>query len=212
MRLLNFVSETTLPTFNKASSIITNMFKKVMNDTSMDFLFNQFNLYLKPYNITFEIDSNLPKDIINGKCNIFEDNFIRIMFSKDWATHLMDEFAYAAEKNNIKEMSQIIKDISTILAHEMIHAEQAKKIPDIIKDKLYKKYAASKELGDIEKAKAYLSNPLELEAYAQQIFLAMKEKGESEVLDAYASLFGKNSPVYKKLLKKVYFYLEKNKE
>jgi hypothetical protein len=208
MRLIAFLNETTSPTYNEAHKIITIAFSNFLKQKdSNTFVLERLNSSLKKYNVEFVYNSSLPERI-NATCNLYTGE-ISVEFAKEEVEFLIDELENA---KSISDLKDITDELSIMLSHELIHREQGKNIPTDIKDKMVKngKLRGGK-LTTVEVVKQYLSEPREIEAYAQQIIHELSVTKNSDTLKMYKMLFDKNSDVYKRLLKKIYFYNERQK-
>lgn len=118
--------------------------------------------------------------------------------SKNKIIIYVEKDCYKIFQENIKIF---IKELSSLLSHEMSHVNQ------YIKSNKKIKYP------DPEKDwMKYISSPYEIEGFANTISSEIKLYNESDLLYNYLSNFPKGHKVSKKLLKTIYHFLKNDKK
>jgi hypothetical protein len=94
-------------------------------------------------------------------------------------------------------LNSIKKKLRTDLVHELIHRKQFKKIPAI----------ATSARTTVD-SQAYWFHPMEIEAYAREVPIELKEFGHSESITVYYMMRKDNKKGWKSFLKKAYQYVD----
>ena len=205
MRYFKYLNETTGSTFKEASNIINKYIPKIMDDfqklnwnISDKNMLSTLNKYFRKDQVVFktgksEGPNNYNKTVQSGET--FDTGKIEIILLRGASKKI------SKHKNHFLEITQnlFMRDIWDILNHELIHKQQAKKS----KGKAFIDYY------DLSNPIEYLSDPAEIEAFAQQAAIDINRGiEEPKGLILYQSFFSEDHPkIWKRFLKKLEFYL-----
>jgi hypothetical protein len=209
MKFINFINETTPGTNKKVNNILTDIIinfksethnKKLNSDEKfllLSSLFKKHNIYIsREFSETSSFVSQGLTNLITLKIFIsFNADDLEEFF------HILD----GTEKDDNKLMIYIMI-LTRTLEHEIIHKEQLNKIPLEVRRFMKGISKERQNLKYIDSMKKYLSEPIEIEAFAYNIVSQLRQNGTSDFLNVYKEIFEKDSDVMKKLMKKIYFY------
>ena len=211
MRFKQYINEITKPTIknairmvNKRLGEIGRVFEKNGWQISDTALIKTLNAAFKNDNLYFSFDKrgalSLGRHITSAFT--FDNPHLPIVIKvKQGSSSYFRRFTKPGKRENFFKIqnNEFFKELTTILAHELIHVTQ-----NIV--------SRGKSFGPDEfdpnaDKDIYLSDPMELDAFAQGAAIELLDRGESNIMKDYQDSFETNHPTYKKFIKKLYKYI-----
>lgn len=213
MRLKKYINEITNPTVNKTIKIIESNLSELYRilskknwkvDSKM--LVKILNGLFKRYKIGFHIEkessSGAYRKYVAG-ARAYRNGTIEIgIYDNRKVSKFFLRFVQVSKFEIFNDVAKnaFLRELFDVISHELVHDEQLKKSDG-------KGWYPTDELG----IKEYLSDPTEIEAYAQQVAMEIHRKGKSSIMQQYFDWFDLTDKPMKRFLKKLSFYMIKLK-